>query len=196
MFSHQRLETVKYFSHDYFLLVLIIVVVQPKPEPDYFLCFLLIHQWNLHVCVFLILMSSSSVHPPCSSHADSWCKRYFEWKSRYRTCLKKVLSLSPSSDAPSNASCDLLCCLTCSMWKWCPHLAPSFKSCACTFLNSTKWSSLSYHFFHLCQCIPFTVHFCFLLGQFIFSLSKLLRDLNPGDLLVKQFLKIKKTLAR
>ncbi|KAL9338859.1 hypothetical protein Peur_067874 [Populus x canadensis] len=28
---------------------------------------------------------------------------------------------------------------------------------------------------------------------FIFSLSKLLRDLNPGDLLVKQFLKIKKT---
>uniref|UniRef100_A0A2K1WVA6 Uncharacterized protein n=1 Tax=Populus trichocarpa TaxID=3694 RepID=A0A2K1WVA6_POPTR len=34
------------------------------------------------------------------------------------------------------------------------------------------------------------------LKKFIFSLSKLLRDLNPGDLLVKQFLKIKKTLAR
>jgi hypothetical protein len=39
MFSHQRLETVKYFSHDYFLLVLIIVVVQPKPEPDNFCVF-------------------------------------------------------------------------------------------------------------------------------------------------------------
>ena len=89
MFNHQRLETVKYFSHDYFLLVLIIVVVQPKPEPDNFLCFIPIHQWNLHICVFLILMSSSSVHPPCSSHVDSWCKGYFEWKSRYRTSVSE-----------------------------------------------------------------------------------------------------------
>ncbi|KAL9376300.1 hypothetical protein Peur_030420 [Populus x canadensis] len=34
------------------------------------------------------------------------------------------------------------------------------------------------------------------LKKFIFSLSKLLRNLNPGDLLDKQLLKIKKTLAR